>query len=232
MAAVWLGALPLFPDPQLASPEGLLAIGGKLDTPWLLAAYQRGIFPWFGDGDPILWWSPDPRCVLRPTELHVQRRTERTLRQGAFVFSFDRDFEGVMRACAEVPRPGQEGTWITESMIEAYVGLHKDGYAHSLEVWQDDQLVGGLYGVSLGRVFFAESMFRRVDEASKLAVIVLTRTLSREGFELIDVQMDTPHLLRWGAQNIPRKDYLTQLSRALAGPDLSGDWTELVPTNR
>jgi leucyl/phenylalanyl-tRNA---protein transferase len=201
---------PNFPPAELAlrEPNGLLALGGRLTVPWLLAAYRRGIFPWFDDDHgPVLWWSPDPRAVLFPSEIRVSGRLARTLRSGTFSCSLDRAFSEVVAACAE-PRPGQSGTWITPRMQHAYVGLHRAGYAHSIEVWCGSDLVGGLYGVSLGRMFFGESMFRRRSDASKVALVHLMRLLERWHFTLLDCQMMNPHLRSLGARDLPRSAFL------------------------
>lgn len=194
---------------------GLVAIGGDLSPERLLAAYDAGIFPWFDEGDPPLWWSPDPRGVLRPERLHVPRRLERTLRRGGFELTFDAAFERVVRACAA---GRAEGTWITPEMIEAYVRLHRLGHAHSLEVWQDGRLTGGIYGVHRGGLFAAESMFRRRTDASKIALVALVRTLARHGVRLIDVQLPAPHLARFGAESWPRRRYLDRLAELRAAP--------------
>ncbi len=224
----WLTRPDAFPSPELAlrEPEGLLAAGGKLDTDWLLAAYRQGIFPWYGEGQPILWWSPDPRMVLLPEWLHVPHSLERVMRKTPFDLRSDTAFEDVVRACA-APRQNQPGTWIGEDMIAAYVALHRAGYAHSMESWQDDRLVGGLYGVVLGRVFFGESMFARVPDASKVAFVHLVRALAAKGCELIDCQMYTDHLARFGARTILRTDFLRRLSSAQDSDATC--WPESVP---
>lgn len=205
----------------LPDPDGLLAVGGDLSVERLLAAYSRGIFPWFSRGDPILWWSPDPRFVLCPEQIHTGRSLRRTLARSTFRFSFDQAFADVVEACSRVPRAGQPGTWITPGMRRAYVALHEAGHAHSVEAWREGKLVGGLYGVALGRVFFGESMFARADDASKAAFVVLCRHLARWGFPLVDCQMETAHLARFGARHIPREDFAAQLHAAvlLDAPD-------------
>ena len=202
-----------FPDVELAlsEPDGLLAIGGDLTAPRLLDAYRQGIFPWYGQGQPILWWSPDPRLVLFPDELRISRSLRRTLRRGLFEVSMDSDFEGVIGACAG-PREGTDGTWITRAMQTAYIGLHEAGHAHCVECRLDGELAGGLYGVSIGRVFFGESMFAHTSDASKVAFVWLVRQLQRWGFRLIDCQVHTRHLASLGARDIPRR----QFSRMLA----------------
>lgn len=208
---------PVFPPPELAEPGGLLAVGGDLSTPRLLLAYSMGIFPWFNDGDPILWWSPDPRCILEPAELKVSRSLAKVLRRQDFTVTFDRDFEGVIDACAERRRQ-DEGTWITEGMRQAYIRLHHLGYAHSVEVCRQGELAGGLYGVCLGRCFFGESMFHRLANASKVALAELARHLSSRQFELIDCQLPTAHLASLGARTIPREEFLRRLRLGRVAP--------------
>ncbi|HKV66380.1 MAG TPA: leucyl/phenylalanyl-tRNA--protein transferase [Rhodanobacteraceae bacterium] len=215
----------LFPDPRnaLAEPNGLLAFGGDLSPQRLIAAYTRGIFPWYSEGDPLLWWSPNPRCVFATDAVHRSHSLIKFLRKSRWRWSMDRAFEDVMRACA-APREDQQGTWITPDMITAYTNLHLLGYAHSLEVWDDDDaLVGGLYGVAAGRMFSAESMFSRRTNASKVALHALARTLRERGFPLIDAQVPNPHLLRMGARNMPRARFLAELAR-LTGDDAPHDW--------
>lgn len=208
----WLTGNTPFPPvtTALTAPNGLLAAGGNLSADRLLDAYRQGIFPWFSPGDPILWWSPDPRMVLVPKEFKLSRSLEKVLRNGGFEVRFDTAFEQVMRACA-APRPGQNGTWIQEDMIAAYCALHESGYAHSVEVRLDGILVGGLYGVAIGRMFYGESMFSRVNNASKVALAHLTGQLDRWQFGLIDCQMNTPHLASLGAREIPRAEFVTRL---------------------
>jgi leucyl/phenylalanyl-tRNA--protein transferase len=202
----------------LVEPNGLLAIGGCLEPDWLLEAYRRGIFPWFSPGQPVLWWSPDPRMVLLPDRLQVARSLHKVIRQGVFTVTLDRAFGAVIRACAE-PRGAEGGTWITADMIAAYTRLHELGHAHSVEAWYGDELAGGLYGVALGRVFFGESMFYRRRDASKVAFVHLMRQLQRWGFTLIDCQMSTEHLKRFGAMEIARAEFVRRLGAcALEGP--------------
>lgn len=196
----------------LQEPNGLLAVGGDLSVPRLLAAYQRGIFPWFSHGDPILWWSPDPRFVLKPDNIHIGRSLRKTLARQRFTFSIDSAFSEVLAACANTPRDGQPGTWITADMIAAYQALHAAGHAHSVEAWQGNTLVGGLYGVAIGRMFFGESMFAHADDASKAAFVVLCRHLAGWGFPLIDCQMETAHLARFGGFFMPRADFVTTVT--------------------
>jgi leucyl/phenylalanyl-tRNA--protein transferase len=216
----------LFPPPEraLREPNGLLAAGGDLSPGRLLAAYRRGIFPWFSAGDPILWWSPDPRMVLRPDELKISRSLRRTLRNGTYRVRLDHDFAGVVHACAEAPRDGQRGTWITMEMQQAYLALHRLGHAHSVETWIDGQLAGGLYGVAIGRAFFGESMFSRVSDASKIALAHLCLHLKRLDFGIIDCQMETAHLASLGARPIPRRDFAAALETFAAANAPAGRW--------
>jgi leucyl/phenylalanyl-tRNA--protein transferase len=194
----------------LLSPNGLLAAGGDLSSARLLEAYRNGIFPWFSEGEPILWWSPDPRMVLFPAEFRITHSLRKTLRRHAYEVRFDTAFEQVMRACA-APRDGQHGTWIHEEMIAAYCELHRMGYAHSVETWMNGELAGGLYGMALGRMFYGESMFSRRTDASKIALAHLSAQLDRWNFGMIDCQMNTPHLSSLGAREIPRKEFITRL---------------------
>lgn len=218
-----------FPDPSTADEHGIVCMGGNLSPGMLLSAYRRGLFPWFSEDEPILWWSPDPRFVLFPDNLHVSRTMIKILRHRRFELTLDRDFPAVIKACAASPRRGQKGTWITDDMIEAYIELHRLGLAHSAEARIDGELVGGLYGVSLGSVFFGESMFSHADDASKAAFIPLVWRLREEGFTLIDSQVYTDHLAGLGAQEIPRTDYLRFLAERLRGPTRRGDWAVLFP---
>jgi leucyl/phenylalanyl-tRNA--protein transferase len=214
-----------FPPVERASPDGLLAVGGDLRPARLLEAYRHGIFPWYNEGQPILWWSPDPRAVLFPSKLHVPRSLKRTIRHGIFRITLDTCFRAVMAGCAG-PRPQYPdgGTWITPAMIEAYTRLHQLGYAHSTEAWQDGRLVAGLYGVALGGAFFAESMFTSVDDASKVALVALVRQLHTWGFRIIDCQQSSPHIMRFGAGEISRRDFIALLSEAVKLPDRRGKW--------
>lgn len=214
-----------FPDPDAAEEDGLLAIGGDLSPARLLLAYAIGVFPWFNEGDPILWWSPDPRCVVLRGEERIPRSTQRRLRRGDFEIRVDTAFEAVMRACAEAPRKGQSGTWISEAMVEAYLALHRAGYAHSIEAWQEGELAGGLYGVSLGAAFFGESMFTRVPDASKAAFAALCGRAWAWGFHFIDAQVPTAHLERLGARLVGRGEFRTRLQRAMDVPGRVGAWT-------
>jgi len=198
----------------LTDPNGLLAAGGDLSPRRLLDAYQHGIFPWFSPDDPILWWSPDPRMVLFPSEFSISHSLRKTLRKGAYVVRTDSAFEQVMRACA-APRGEENGTWITEGMIAAYGELHRLGYAHSIEVWMDNELAGGLYGVAIGQMFYGESMFSRRSDASKIALAHLARQLERWNFGMIDCQMYTPHLASLGARAIPRAEFIARLQELI-----------------
>jgi len=208
----WLDSGDPFPEVEraLAEPNGLLAAGADLSLPRLLEAYRNGIFPWFGRDQPILWWSPDPRMVLFPAELKVSRSLARTLRNAHFEVRADTAFDAVIEGCRQ-PRRGESGTWITEEMTEAYGTMHRAGFAHSVETWLDDKLVGGLYGVALGRAFFGESMFARVSDASKVALVALARQLQHWEFGLIDCQMNTAHLASMGAREIPRAEFTRRL---------------------
>ncbi len=210
---------PRFPpvSTALREPDGLLAAGGALSPDWLLAAYRRGIFPWYSDDQPILWWSPDPRMVLLPEAIRVRRSLGKRLRHGGFTVTADRAFGAVVEACA-APRQGQPGSWITDEMRDAYGRLHTLGAAHSVEVWHEGRLAGGLYGVALGPVFFGESMFTRVPDASKVALVHLARTMAAAGGRLIDCQMHTPHLASLGARDIARAEFIGYLEEWLGKP--------------
>jgi leucyl/phenylalanyl-tRNA--protein transferase len=214
----------VFPDPSLAEEDGILAVGGDLSPGRLLQAYELGIFPWFNEGSPILWWSPDPRLVLYPEELHVSSSLARTLRRGTYRVTADTAFGQVIRGCARSERKGQDGTWITDEMIGAYEELHRLGYAHSFEAWSGDTLAGGLYGVSLGGAFFGESMYSDRTDASKVAFVRSIELFRRSGIELVDCQVRTEHLVRLGAREIPRTDFLDRLSDLLGKPTLPGRW--------
>ena len=205
-----------FPDAGEAPADGLLMVGGDLTPERLMLGYSRGIFPWYDEDSPILWWSPDPRCVLFTDKLHVNARLRRTLQKLPFTCTVDRCFGRVMRYCAEVPRPEQDGTWIVPEMLEAYGRLHSLGHAHSVEVWEGEELVGGLYGVKLGRVFFGESMFHLRSYASKVALVFLVEQLRAQGVELLDCQQPTPHMLHFGAEEIPRQQFLQLVRRLCA----------------
>lgn len=200
-----------FPDPRLASPEGLLAVGGDLSPERLLLAYSLGIFPWYGNGEPLLWWSPDPRCVLFPEQVHTSRRLERTVRRGDFRITCNAAFEQVVAACAETREEKGEATWLVPEMQAAYRRLHLLGYAHSVEAWRGDELAGGLYGVVIDRFFFGESMFHMVTDASKVVLVKLCRYLAAHRFELLDCQVPNPHLFRMGAVQMSRAAFLDRL---------------------
>ncbi len=213
-----------FPPLRYASQEGLLAIGGDLSRARLLAAYRRGIFPWYDDLTPILWWSPPERCILPPEELHIPRSLARALRAGRFSITLDTAFDAVITACASARRRGQKGTWIVPELLGAYCDLHAAGYAHSVEAWQDGELAGGLYGVAIGGAFFGESMFFARPDASKIALVWLARFLQSKGFPLIDCQQVTSNLLRFGARAVARNEFLERLRGALALPFAPGRW--------
>lgn len=213
-----------FPPAEAADPSGILAVGGDLRPERLLLAYRSGIFPWYEEGLPILWHSPDPRMVLRPGELHVPRSLARKMRRRPFALTLDTAFADVISACARAPRPDQDGTWITSEMEEAYVELHRRGFAHSAEAWAEGRLAGGVYGVSLGGVFFGESMFTRVPDASKVAFVTLVRQLHAWDFRLVDCQVYTENLDRFGATEWPRRRFLSELRTALAAPTRLGPW--------
>ena len=214
-----------FPDPAdaLVEPNGLLAAGGALSPEWLLTSYRRGIFPWFEAGQPILWWSPDPRTVLIPGELKISRSLARRLKRREFEITADRNFAGVIGGCAE-PRRYSQGTWITTEMRAAYERLHDEGWAHSFEAWQDGSLVGGLYGIAIGRVFFGESMFARRTDASKVALAHAHDFLIERGYALIDCQLPSAHLSRLGAISLPRRDFLNRLQALTETSGQPGSW--------
>jgi leucyl/phenylalanyl-tRNA--protein transferase len=214
-----------FPSPDQATHEGIVGVGGNLSPGMLLSAYSQGIFPWFSRRDPILWWSPDPRCILLPHEFHLSRSMKKLLAKRPFEVTIDSRFADIIGHCSRVPRKGQLGTWITEDMIHAYVKLHELGYAHSFEVWRRSELVGGLYGVSLGSAFFGESMFSTESNASKTAVAALVAFTGARAVSIIDCQNPTPHLASLGARTVPRSRYLKLLKTALKSPTLRGSWT-------
>ncbi len=214
----------MFPRPELAERSGLLAVGGDLSPERLVLAYESGIFPWYDEDLPILWHSPDPRYVLLAGGLHVPRSLAKQLRRGPYEIRVDEQFRAVMEACAKVPRPGQSGTWITTEMIDAYVELHDRGVAHSVEAYVGGDLVGGLYGVSLGGAFFGESMFANAPDASKIAFVTLVRALDAWGIDLVDCQVRTDHLERFGAEAWPRARYLSELALRLRVPSKRGRW--------
>lgn len=232
LALPWLAPEADAPFPPvsraLARPNGLLAAGGGLEPERLLRAYRLGIFPWFSPGEPILWWSPDPRCVFRTAEMHVPRRLRPWLRRCTWTLGADRDFEAVIDACA-APRGAGEGTWITPEMRAAYLALHRLGHAHSIEVREGGNLVGGLYGVVLGRMYYAESMYSRRENASKVALLGLARALAGWGFPLIDAQVSSPHLHSLGAVLMPRASFLETAQALASAPFPSGSWAERFP---
>ncbi|MFC2116038.1 leucyl/phenylalanyl-tRNA--protein transferase [Bacteroidota bacterium] len=213
-----------FPEPELAGEDGLLAAGGSLEPEVLLEAYSRGIFPWYSQGSPILWWSPDPRMVLFPDRFRISKSLKQTLKKSVFEIRMDTVFEDVIRHCSQQPRPGQEGTWITAEMIDAYIRLHEAGYAHSVESWKEGKLAGGLYGVSLGGAFFGESMFHLERDASKIAFFHLVEFVKDRDFDLIDAQQSTSHLKSLGAAEISRQKFLDLLARSLQKKTLMGRW--------
>jgi leucyl/phenylalanyl-tRNA---protein transferase len=222
----WLAPGDPFPplERALEEPNGLLAAGADLSVPRLIEAYRGGIFPWFSEGQPPLWWSPDPRMVLLPPELKLPRSLRKRLARRDYEVRTDTAFEDVIRACA-APRPGQEGTWITAELAAAYIALHRAGHAHSVETWIGGELAGGLYGVALGRLFFGESMFTRVPDASKIALAHLVRQLERWHYGMIDCQMKTAHLARFGAREIPRAEFMRKLSFLVNYPRMVREWS-------
>ncbi|MCG8570767.1 MAG: leucyl/phenylalanyl-tRNA--protein transferase [Spirochaetes bacterium] len=215
----------VFPPVELADEEGILAVGGDLSPERLLAAYQLGIFPWYSDMDPILWWSPDPRFVLLFEDFHVSQSLKKIIRKKTFKITADQAFKQVVMGCRQ-PRKKQKGTWITDDMLYSYCNLYNLGFAHSIETWLDDELVGGLYGVSLGKCFFGESMFTKASNASKVAFVYLVEFLKKKQFVIIDSQVYTDHLCTFGAKNISRTDYLAYLNRGLEHPTLRGNWNQ------
>jgi leucyl/phenylalanyl-tRNA--protein transferase len=217
-----------FPDPRYAHDEGLLAYGGDLSSQRLLLAYQKGIFPWYTEGDPILWWSPNPRLLLYPYKFKLRKSFRRVLRSGKFSVTFDRHFDEVIEHCAHVKREGQEATWIMPEIMDAYKRMHKEGYAHSVEVHLDGKLVGGLYGLALGRGFFGESMFSLVSDASKVAFKALSDVLGQRGYDFIDCQMKTDHLMGLGAEVVEREDFLDELENTIKKPTDSGSWQDFT----
>ena len=221
-----------FPDTSTAlhDPNGLLAVGGDLTPDWLLAAYRRGIFPWFSDDQPILWWSPSPRCIVLPAETEFSRSLKKVIRQERYQVTFNRAFEQVLDGCA-APRAQESGTWITHDMREAYLEMHDLGHAHSVETWRDGKLVGGLYGLAIGEVFFGESMFHRATDASKVAFAHLVRQLERWGCSLIDCQVSNPHLLSLGAIEVPREKFEQLLSLGVSRPGFPSPWPPVPATD-
>lgn len=221
--------LPNFPDPREADSEGIVAVGGDLSVSTLLTAYQQGIFPWYNDHQPILWWCPDPRFVLYPDDLKVSKSMRPLFNQKRYSVTFDTAFSSIMSACGAIRRKGQPyGSWITDDMIDGYINLHDAGYAHSVEVWDEKTLVGGLYGVALGKMFFGESMFTLRPNASKMGFITLVQALKKRGYQLIDCQQETGHLTSLGAQSIRRAEFLDQLKVFVHQPTDRGPWTEWI----
>jgi len=216
--------IPLFPPTEEAEADGLLAVGGDLKKERLLAAYRQGIFPWYEVGQPILWWCPNPRLVLFPEELKISRSLRKVLRKQEFEIRFDSSFENVIKACADVRTQKGKGTWIMPEMQQAYTELHQEGYAHSVESWCNGELVGGLYGISLGQCFFGESMFSTVSDSSKAALVALAEFSMQVGIKIIDCQMTTQHLLSLGAREIDRQSFLRKLNQYLEKPDIKGSW--------
>ena len=213
-----------FPSATMANRDGLLAFGGDLSPSRLIVAYANGIFPWYNENEPLLWWSLDPRLVMRPGSMKVSKSLRHTMRSGCFECRIDTDFESVMRHCAQAPREGQDGTWITDEMVDAYVQLHQMGLAHSFETYYEGELVGGLYGVALGKLFCGESMFHSMNDASKVAFCHLHEFLVDHGFELIDCQQETKHLVSLGAYLMDRQDYLLEIDKLVKEPTLKGNW--------
>jgi leucyl/phenylalanyl-tRNA--protein transferase len=226
MTVYLLGKEPVFPPADEADPVGIIAVGGDLSPERLIAAYSGGIFPWYSEGEPILWWSPDPRLVLFPDEIHISGSLRRLLNRSPFEITFDRSFDAIIEACQQ-PRKYQGETWITEEMATAFKRLHKLGYAHSLEVRKNDKIVGGLYGVSLGKCFFAESMFHRVNNASKFGMVRFVQKLNELDFRIMDCQVSSFHLKTMGAREIPRKKFLDLLAESLQKENLKGSWSFL-----
>ncbi len=224
MVVYYLPQEPIFPDPLMEDVDDIVAIGGNLSPETIIIAYKKGIFPWYDETSPILWWSPDPRLVLFPNELHIQKRLRRLIRQKKFHIGINTAFEEVIHLCAAIRREKGEGTWLTPEMIEAYTNLHHLGYAHSVETWYEGKLVGGLYGISLGSVFFGESMFYRMSNASKVAFVSLVVFLKRAGYYMIDCQQVTSHLMRFGARPIPRRSFLLRLREAITISSLPLLW--------
>lgn len=231
MSFPWLGAdeYIIFPPVENSTPEGIVAVGGNLSPGVLLSAYKQGIFPWFNEGEEILWWSPDPRFVLYTENLRISKSMKKVLKKNQFQISCDSRFEEVIRGCRNSFRKGQGGTWITEDMVKAYCDVHELGWAHSVEVSLDGELIAGLYGISFGRVFFGESMFTKVSNGSKAGFIALTLFLRDKGFRIIDCQDHTKHLESLGAENMSRIDFYKILKSELHYPDYKGKWTEVFP---
>ncbi|MCD6178270.1 MAG: leucyl/phenylalanyl-tRNA--protein transferase [Bacteroidales bacterium] len=217
-----------FPDPELANNDGLLAVDGDLSSERILSAYSQGIFPWYSEGSRLLWWSPNPRLILYPSKIKISKSLKRTINSKKYICKFDTNFEAVINGCANITRDEDNGIWLVDEMIEAYTKLHKLGYAHSVETYYNKELVGGLYGLSLGKCFFGESMFFKKSDASKVALSYLCRELKAMGFYFIDAQVETDHLVRMGAQKIKRNNFLELLDQALEHPTCVGKWTKEI----
>jgi leucyl/phenylalanyl-tRNA---protein transferase len=224
----WITKGARFPSPNtaLVEPDGLLCAGGDLSPATVVLAYRQGIYPWFSTGQPILWWTPDPRMVLFPSELKISKSLAKTIRQEKFAITFDRAFSDVIAGCA-APREDGGGTWIVRDIIDAYTALHREGIAHSAEAWQGGQLVGGLYGVAIGKMFYGESMFSRATDASKVAFVHMVEKLKADGFELIDCQQQTRHLASFGARAIPRSEFLRRIADLIKSDDSTSVWTDV-----
>ncbi len=222
----------IFPKADLADESGLLAIGGKLDVDWVLEAYSCGIFPWFNENDPIMWWSPNPRSVIVPGNLKIRKSMKSYFRSGRFHLKIDKDFEQVIDNCQNIARRGQDGTWITQDMKDVYIELHNLGFAHSFETWEEGKLVGGLYGISLGKIFFGESMFSSVSNASKYALLSLSMILELNNFRLLDCQIPNPHLDNMGCVEMSRDDYLALIKQNNKDDTIVGNWgNDLLKTD-
>lgn len=229
MSYYFLGKALYFPPVEQANREGIVAVGGDLSSERLLLAYRSGIFPWFSPGDPIMWWSPNPRFVLYPEKIKVSKSMKQLFKKQAFQVSLDTEFKAVIKNCSSIKRKGQRGTWITKEMQEAYCKLYDLGYAHSVEVWHEGNLVGGLYGVALGKCFFGESMFSKMSNASKYGFITLTKILQEKQFKMIDCQVYTEHLESLGAEFVERQIFMKELANALELPTSQGAWTSWIP---
>lgn len=217
-----------FPDPCEANDDGLLAVGGDLSVERIITAYSLGIFPWFNDDEEILWWSPNPRLILEPENFKLSKSLKRVVRKKSITVVFDKQFEQVIENCANTDRKDEEGTWLTKNMKAAYIDLHEKGLAHSVEVYEDGDMIGGLYGLSLGKAFFGESMFFKKNDASKVALYYLCQELKKWGFNFIDAQIETDHLLSLGAQKIEREDFLERVQLAQESPTCKGKWTKKI----
>ncbi len=228
MPVIQLNEELIFPPVDLADENGIVAMGGDLSAERLILAYQNGIFPWYSEGEPILWWSPDPRFVLFPESIKISRSMRKILKRKIFHVSFDKDFPGVIEECRQ-PRKYQRGTWITDDMMDSYIELHEMGVAHSVEVWFKGELAGGLYGISLGRCFFGESMFSKISNASKTALITLAGILQDLNFKVIDCQVYTDHLYSLGAREIPRKDFIKLINKETRSDPITGKWAHIPP---